>query len=194
MATLAAGGDMLAAQREFRVGVVIEGDIAPGLGRVAAFAFHAAQPFMLVLLLVAFDALRGRRLVALAGMTALAADFCVGPRQRKLRLLMIVGDLPPALLGVAALAVVTRLAAMRTILAVTVLARLSSFPEWLTSGVAALAAGRRMAADEGEVGRGMIEHFAIEAHDIGIAPFMVGVTMSASVGGDLLALAVKAAA
>ena len=70
--------DVLATQGEFRIRIVIEGDIAPRLGRMAALALGAALPLVLVLLLVTLDASLGRVLVALAGMAALAADLGMG--------------------------------------------------------------------------------------------------------------------
>jgi hypothetical protein len=184
--------DMLAAQRKFRVRVVIEGDIAPRLGRMTTLALGAALPLVRVLLLVTFDADLGRVFVALTGVTALAADIGVSPLQREFRGLVIELDLSPPLLVVATFALVAGLAPMRAFLLVAILAKLGRGPERLARGMTPIAARGRVPADERKIRRTVIEHLPVNPDDVCIAALVIGVAMPASVGCHFLAFAMVA--
>lgn len=95
MAGLALGCDMSPPQRVFGVQVVVECDDLPIALRVTGLAFLSVCTFVLVILLVAGEAIRRRIFECGSQMTFLTLDLHMFPHQWKTRLVMVEGCLLP---------------------------------------------------------------------------------------------------
>lgn len=102
---------MRIAQREARV-VVIESDVSPAICDMAGLAVCAELAIVMVILAVAVDAAAGGAVKLAAAVTGTTVCHQVRASQRKRGLVMIEGDVAPAVSGMAARAVRAKLPIM----------------------------------------------------------------------------------
>src|SRR4029453_14321615 len=166
-----------AAQGKPRRLVVVEADGRPLGRRVAGLALAAIAPGMLVLQAVAGVTGAGQTLVAFAGVALGAGDLLVGGHQREPRLAMVEGfHAPPGLFAATAFALLAQPAFVGVDRPVAVEAapgRLAVFRVLYMATVAACAFVRPC---QGEIGKSVVEGFAIELNDVEVAPLVFGVT------------------
>src|SRR5262245_53334216 len=168
---------MAAAQGEPRCLVVIEADGGPFCRGVAGRAGAAIATRVLVLKAVAGAAGGGQALIALAGVALTAGDLLMGANQREPRLAVIEGfHAPPGLLAVTAFALFPQPAFVRVDGPVTVETapgRLAVFRVLYMATVAACAFVRPC---QGEIGKSVVEGFAVELNDVEGAALVLGMT------------------
>jgi hypothetical protein len=168
---------MAAAQGEPRRLVVIEAYGSPFCRGVAGLAGAAIATRVFVLQAVTAAAGGGQALVALAGVALAIGDLLVGADQREPRLAVIEGfHAPPGLLAVTGFALLAQPAFAGVDRPVAVEAapgRLAVFRVLYMAGVAACAFVRPC---QGEIGKSVVEGFAIELNDVEGAPLVFAVT------------------
>ncbi len=180
MARVALDLRMGASERKFRRSIMVEANRAPFVLVMASFALCAIPSAVDVLNLVASDARGANSLIAFAPVARRACNAAMRVPKWEFGLVVVVRfDARPCRLAMAVLA---------------------NFPQaslmWITRLMAVEAARRRIAklhrlrvataAEYGlmriaqlEIRKGVIERFAIELHDVGISPLVIGVTISA---------------
>lgn len=184
---------MLATMHKLRFPVMVESDHVPFLRAVALVTFCAIAPAMHILQLVAIAANHADALIAFTGMAGFAVDFLMSSDQLEFRLRMIVWfDVVPGVFIMAALAFLTELSFMRFVRLMTIDAKVRRFPICDISLMTTLAARGSVCAFQAEIGKVVIEGFAVELHDIGIASLVLGMAVIAFLVGRIGAAPVKA--
>ena len=162
-----------------RFAFMIEAGIAPFVDAMASLAPLAVSPPMNILKLMTGSTGGGCGLVALPGVAGSAGDIAMRPKERKIRAAMVELRLPPRRLGVTIGASLPQLTLMRIVLFMTGSARPRRFMVWGFGHMAIGTSGAAVDTAQREVGKIMIECIRVEANDIGIPAFMVGMTMLA---------------
>lgn len=160
---------------------------------MAGLALAAITGGVRVLQTMTGNAGRCEILVAFAGVTGGTANLFVGALEGEFCLAVIEClDAAPAILAVAAIALLTEPLFVRLLRFVAVVAASGGTAEGDCCRVAAVAAYRLVAALELEVRGGVIEGLAVELDDIGVSPLVVGVTVLAVLVQGVRLAAVKA--
>ena len=156
--------------------------------------FGAVFALMNVLKLMAGRASQRHAFVFLVGVAGGAGHLLMPARQREFGLRVVErAHFGPALLAVAALAVIAEAALMLVVGLVAADALAGRVPELHIRLVAAVASGLLVAANKREIRQGVIEGFLVELHDVGGAALMVGMADVAIGLGSVRPLAVQAA-
>ena len=168
---------MSAAQGKPPRRVVVEADGCPFGRRMAGLAPAAIAPRMLVLQAVTGGAGGGQTLVALAGVALGAGDLLMGGHQREPRLAMVEGfHAPPGLLAVTGFARLAQLAFAGVDRPVAVEAAPGRLAVFRVLYMAAVAACAFVRPCQGEIGKSVVEGFAIELNDVEGARLVFAVT------------------
>ena len=170
------------ASRERKAGLarVVEADLLPGDRRVAALAARAEASVMDVVHGVAADAVPRRPGVALARMADCAGNLGVLAVQRESRLRVVETGSTPRPLRVAGSAIGPHRTVVRVLARVARAAGRRCLAPRLSARVTAAARDLRVSTRERKIGERVAEGFALEAHDVGVAPLVLGVTGPAS--------------
>ena len=170
------------AQGKARLLVVIETDRRPLCRRMAICAELAIRSLVLVIQLVAGEAVLGCPAIAFIRVAALATDARMRTRQRKRRLLMVEGNCFPGRLVVAALAAGAKPALVPVVIRVTRGTTRWSLRIFLASLVARTAGQATVRALQRIVREGVVEVFRVERGEIGIPALVLLVALAAGHG------------
>ncbi len=172
--------DVLAAQRELRLPIVIELDVRPFRWAMAGVAFLTIASSMAIVDIVAGDTSRGQILITLTGMAAGAADQLVCAIECEFCLTMVENfDWSPTRLGMTGLAIFTEPALVWLARFVTINAADRGRTEFDAALVTTLAARSAVCTVEREICFGVLESTAIQLNDIDVPALMIGVAIAA---------------
>jgi hypothetical protein len=169
-----------ASERKFCRLVMVEADGAPLVLIMARFALCAVPSAVDVLNLVAGDTRSANSLVAFAAVACRTWNVAMRAPERKLGLVVVVWfDATPRRLTVAILALFPKATLMRVdrLMAVEAAPRGIAKLHRLQMTAATRCGLVRLA--QLEIRKGVIECLAIELHDVGISPLVIGVAMRA---------------
>jgi hypothetical protein len=159
---------------------VIEVDLGPPVLFVAAFAFGSIPSAMDILNLVAIDARCADSFIAFADMARGARDIAVRTLQPKFGLVMIKRlHVTPCGFAMTIIAGVAQTPFMRIICLMTIEAALGGIAELYILCVTAVALHCLVTVPKLEIRGCVIECLAVKQDDIGIAPFVIAMTMGA---------------
>lgn len=171
---------MCGPERKFRRFVMIEANRAPFVLIVARLAGGSVPSGMDILNLVAVDAGCADPFVAFTDMAAGARDIAVRTLQRKPGLIVVERlHGPPRRLAMTIVAgfpetPLVRIAGLMTIEAVS-----GGIAKLHVLCVAAVASHGLVSVPKCEIRRSVVEYLAVEQDDVGISPFVIGVTAGA---------------
>jgi len=169
-----------ASQREFRRPVVIETNRGPLVRLMAGLAFCTVPCGVSILNLVAIDARGANALVAFANMARRADDGSVCPLEPKLSLVVVEWfDATPSRLAVTIVARFPEASLVRFVHFMTVEAASGCVAVLNRWCVASIALNGLVSVTQFEIRERVIERFAIELHDVGFSPLVIGVAMVA---------------
>lgn len=194
VALLALELGVAAAQRKLGCLVVVKADRGPRLGGVTGLTIGAVVARMLVLQAVTGDARPTQILVSLAHMAFRTRDFAVRADQWESRLAVIERSHPrPSLLAVTAVTLLAQSTLVRIVCPVTVETAPGGLTEFPVPCMAAVATRSLVGPHQREVGKSMVEGFAVELDDVEWAPLVLCVTRNALTLRRLGAPAMEAA-
>ncbi|WP_247596936.1 hypothetical protein [Hydrogenophaga sp. PAMC20947] len=185
MATAAFCRPMLATQKVFGVGVVVEVGRLPSLGAVARIAFFTVLSSMalatVIVLFVAPDASANRFLVIIVFVAIGALDIGMLSRQRKTCFLVVIKlGLLPARLRMAIGTLDAKAALVHIVLLVTAVAVQWRLTVFFARLMALHAVHFFMLAEQAVVGDGVVKSSFVELDNLGISPLVVGMAGVAS--------------
>jgi hypothetical protein len=167
-------------ERKLRRLVVVEANRAPLVLVVAALALAAVPSRVDILNLVAIDARSADPLVAFAAMARRAGDGAVRGLESEFgRVVVERLRRPPGGLAVAIVAPLAEAPLVPIVRLMTVEAAPGCVAVSCRLRMAAAALRRLVRVPELEIRKRVIERLAIELHDVGISPLVVGVTVGA---------------
>jgi hypothetical protein len=169
-----------ASQRKFRRLIVVEANRAPLILLMARLALGAVPSAVGVLNLVAIETRGANSFVMFAAMARGTSHGAMRAAERKLGLVVVVRfDATPCRLAMAVLAHFAKATLVRIIRLVAVEAAPGCVAKLHRLYMTAGARHSLMRVAQLEIRKCVIERFAIELHDVGISPLVIGVAMSA---------------
>jgi len=191
MAIVTAQLSVFTIEREIRVLRMVETCVGPRGRVVAGVALFSAAALVGIVFSVTGEAGRRRVLMCLVFVAACAFRLTMLADQREVRRVVVERRIGPVARVVTVRALGAELAFMRFIFAVTVDALTGSITMLGFGFVTAGALCLEMLAQQLEVRDGMVKGLFVEAEDIGVAPYVIGMTGVAGVVANVVRFAVK---
>jgi hypothetical protein len=171
---------MGASEWKFRPPIMVEANRAPLVVLMAGLALCTVSSTVDVLNLVTIDACSANSLIAFAAVTRRTCNVTMRAVERELGLVVVVRfDSTPCRLAVAVLAHFAKATLVRIIRLVAVEAASGRIAKLHGLHMTTAAYHSLMRVAQLEIRKCVIERFAIQVHDVGISPLVIGVTMSA---------------